>query len=267
MTTEPITDTAPEDLLRRLDSLQGMIAQSDLEQVAVSRLATLGSLVSMYAHEIGNALTPVLNYTRLALEDPDDQAAARRAHESALRSVERCQSISGALLGFAAGGETDSAPLLAGIERSLACLPRDLAKDGIRLELDIPELLHAEISSVALEQVVLNLVLNARAAMGRGGLLRVTAGCSTWNTPAGFVELRVSDSGDGIDPELLPHIFTPFVTAGGGERGGGHGLGLAICRQLVEDAGGTITAQNNADGGATFAVRLPEPDMEFKLAA
>jgi signal transduction histidine kinase len=120
-----------------------------------------------------------------------------------------------------------------------------------------------------LQQVLMNLLLNAQAAMTKcedgpkGGRLTVAA----ITRADGTVGIRVSDSGPGIPKEIAGRIFEPFVTTKKpGSSGGGRGLGLAICRRLVEDAGGTITATSTQGRGTTFLVVLPSPKARHAKA-
>lgn len=132
---------------------------------------------------------------------------------------------------------------------------------GIELELRIDPELRAGIGQTALQQVILNLVLNAIKAMrGGGGRLAVRAWRSeplrltgsTWNNAASQVVVEVSDTGCGIDPSALTQVFDAFVTGQGGT-----GLGLTICKQLIDTAGGRIEASSQVSVGTKFTITLP----------
>jgi len=236
------------------------------EEAQLNRMATLGALACMLAHEMNNLLTPVLNYSKLALDAPANDRLSRRAHENAVASVEACNAMANSLLGFAASDEREDADVAACVARAIECIPRDLAKDGVRVEIDTPHGLAVAMPATSLVQVVLNLVLNARRAIQRGGAggtkqggwIEIRAGRSTWNT-GGAVTLTVRDSGVGMDAETAERVFTPFFSAGGesGEEGSGAGLGLAICRRLVEDAGGVIEVESEPGEGACFTLTIP----------
>jgi len=257
------------DLLRQIDELQQGIDRLDSEDAAVTRLATIGSLACMMAHEMNNLLTPALNYAQMALDAPADARITRKAHESTVASVQACQRMAGSLLGFATatprqGGEAE---VSACVDRALACLPRELLKDGIRVERRVPTPLLVRIDATALDQVLLNLILNARQAMPRGGTLTISAERSTWNTgEPGAVEIRVSDTGEGIAPGQIERIFQPFVSLRSPGDPPGAGLGLAICRQLVEAAGGSITVASERGSGAVFTVTAPEATRAARAA-
>src|SRR5690606_7667855 len=125
---------------------------------------------------------------------------------------------------------------------SIACLARDPRKEGIELIIDVPDVL-VSISEQALQQVLVNLLLNAKTAMARkGGQLRITA-----RIEDAQVHIDVADTGPGIPPQIADRLFEPFVMHGCGEQGGsaqrkGTGLGLSICRDLIRTAGGSIHA-------------------------
>jgi len=236
------------------------------EEAQLSRMATLGALACMLAHEMNNLLTPVLNYSKLALDAPANDRLSRRAHESAVASVEACNAMANSLLGFAASDVREDADVAACVARAIECIPRDLAKDGVRVEIDTPSGLAVAMPATALVQVVLNLVLNARRAIQRGGAggtkrggwVEVRAERSTWN-PGDAVTLSVRDNGVGMDAVTAERVFNPFFSAGGDSDGesGGAGLGLAICRRLVEDAGGTIEVESEPGEGACFTLTIP----------
>ena len=245
------------------------------EEARLSRMATLGALACMLAHEMNNLLTPVLNYSKLALDAPANDRLSRRAHESAVASVEACNTMANSLLGFAASDGLEEADVAACVARSIECIPRDLAKDGVRVEIDTPRGLAVAMPTTALVQVVLNLVLNARRAIQRGGAvgakqggwIEVRAERSTWNT-GGAVMLSVRDSGVGMDAATAERVFNPFFSVGGESDGesGGAGLGLAICRRLVEDAGGAIEVESAPGEGACFTLTVPEAAARGRAA-
>jgi len=236
-----------------------LLEPTEDEEARLSRMATLGALACMLAHEMNNLLTPVLNYAKLALDAPANDQLNQRAHENAIASVNACNAMAGSLLGFAASKDTPNAEIAACIRRAVECLPRSLSKDGIVLAIEAPRDLHVAISNTELVQVLLNFVLNARRAMPQGGQLTIQAERSTWNTDRDAVVITVRDTGSGMDEETAARIFTPFFTSG---EQGGSGLGLTICKRLIEDAGGEIELETAPGAGTTFTVTLPaaEPD-------
>lgn len=256
-----------DGLLRDLDQAEHRLAELQEALQRSHRLVTLGTVASIIAHEFNNLLTPVVSYSQLALQagveaDPElARKALARSEEGARRAAEIAESI----LGFARGGEAAGPCELGGVvEEALRCLARSPHKDGIELVVDVPAGLSVAMAPVALQQVLMNLVLNAKRAMGRaGGRLTIRAAAEGER-----VGLEVMDTGPGIAPAKRDAIFEPFVSggdeaAGDGAAGpddatGGTGLGLAICRTLVEEAGGTIVADEPADDeGARFRLDLP----------
>ena len=235
----------------------------DAETVTdLTRMATLGTLACMLAHEMNNLLTPVLNYARMALDAPADARIGRRAHENAIQSVEACNAMAESILGFARDGEEGPAGVRVCVEQAIHCLPRDLVKDGVDLELEIDSSLTAEMAPTALTQIVLNLVLNAREAMRSGGRLSIIAERSTWNTGQSRVVLRVQDTGCGMERDSLGRIFEPFVSGGAG-----FGLGLAICRRLVDEVDGRIRVSSAVGEGSVFEIDLPAAGADERSQA
>lgn len=279
----PAAPVAPARLAEAVERLQATVAQMERELARTHHLATLGALAGMIAHEFNNILTPVLSYAQLALKHPEDAELGRTALERCALGVERASKVATAILGFAGDerhgvGAADGGPLEAEVgrvlEETLFCLARPLERDRIRLERRIEEGLRVAVAPEALQQVLMNLILNARKAMlPRGGRL-VVAGrraraeeCSTWNAERAWAVVEVADSGKGIPEDLLPRIFDPFVSGGrgmaqndGGPRvsEGGSGLGLVICRRLVEEVGGRIEVVSEVGVGTTFRVWVPE---------
>lgn len=273
---EPVS-TVYRALLEQVDRLRSQIGYLRCELDESDRLCTLGLTTAMVAHEFNNLLTPIAAWAERALLFPDDQSRTRAALQLAVDNTHQASAIATALLALTGdrpggGGDPGTTCLLAPVVQSaLACLGRDLRADGIRVEVDIGQNAEAGISAAALQQVIVNLVLNARHAMlPSGGTLtirsRVQTGstgssprCSTGNTPAaGTVVLEVSDSGCGIEAGDLERIFQPFVrrSHGVGEPEG-TGLGLAICKRLIEAVGGAIEVNSRIGTGTRFLVVLP----------
>ncbi|MEX0744872.1 MAG: HAMP domain-containing sensor histidine kinase [Phycisphaeraceae bacterium] len=244
-------------LLEHFDHLEAQLQQVREGLSQSHRLATLGTIATIIAHEYNNILTPMISYAQLALANPEDAALAQKALEKALGGAERAAHISTSLLGFARDepGQTQ-ASLPQVVKESLACLGREPKRDGITLTLDVPEVTVA-MNPMELQQVLLNLLLNARKAMRRGGSLKIAAKVND-----DHVELHVADTGPGIPALIRDRLFEPFVTHevnGAPEPGDqkGTGLGLCICRDLLTRADGAIDVTSEPGRGATFHLRLP----------
>ena len=249
-----------EQLLGHFASLEQQLAEVREALTHSHRLATLGTIASIIAHEYNNILTPIVSYCQLAQAAPDDIDGLRKAVEKSLAGAEKAAQISSSLLGFAR--EADEAhvthlPTVAA--EAVACMAREPRKDGIELTLDVPDVKLA-VRPVDLQQVLLNLLLNARTALKsqRGGKLTITA-----SVEADLVHIHVRDTGPGIPTSIQDRLFEPFVT----ERQGdikGTGLGLSICRDLVRNAGGSIHFTTAAGQGTTFTLTLPLADELFE---
>lgn len=241
-------------------------APPDQELDRLQRLASLGTITAILAHEVNNVLTPILSHAQFALQDMEDTdrliAAAGRAAAGAKQAA---QIIDGVLR--LAKGEPANEPAHADVQdaarTALSCLARDPSKDGIRVRIDAPDdPVFAAIAPTWLLQAILNIVLNARNAMaGKGGSLTITVECSTWNTGDGGVTIAIADSGPGMSAETLANLFEPFVRGCESETSRpaykGVGLGLAVTRQIVETAGGSIDVASKVGAGTTFTLTLP----------
>jgi signal transduction histidine kinase len=252
-----------EQLLAQFNQLKAQLAQVREGLTHSHRLATLGTIASIIAHEYNNILTPVISYAQLALAKPDDAPLMRKAVERALAGAERAAHISSSLLGFAReADQAHAAPLPATVDAAIACLARDPRKDGIELVVDVPDV-QVSIAPLNLEQVLVNLLLNARQAMKpRGGSITIRG-----RVEADLVKIDVSDTGPGIPPQIHGRLFEPFVTmrnASGGGEPKGTGLGLSICRDLISAVGGSIEVESQPGQGATFHITLPKADDLFE---
>jgi signal transduction histidine kinase len=220
----------------------------------LDRLAALGELVAEIVHEIRNPLVSVKTFLQLLPEraaEPEFQGRFREVAAEELRRIERLLDLVLAHASpDAARREDDGAELAAVCESVLQLVSHRAADLGVGVELDAPgPALRVAVSGDSLRQVVLNLVLNALDATPRGGRVRVSAAAA-----GGAAELRVEDEGPGVPAELRERVFEAFFSSKPDAPGG---LGLAISRRIVEDAGGTIGAGESPGGGGCFQLRLP----------
>jgi len=238
--------------------------KSQLAQL--QHLANIGTVSYMIAHEINNLLTPLRNYAAVALENPDDKAFVEKALQKTVRNCERASKIMESMLAVANGQtqEKKNARLLTLVEEIFTCLCRDFAKDGITVETSIPEDLTVWGVPVQIQQVLMNLILNAREAMlSRGGMLTVKA---TQKSDA--VEIEVSDTGEGIEPADLNNIFESFFTTktnkSSSSEYSGAGLGLAFCKKIIAEHEGLISVESRPAKGSKFKITLPKPQSANK---
>jgi signal transduction histidine kinase len=215
------------------------------------RLAQVGTLTAMVAHEFNNILTPMMNYAQLAQSDP---ALRPKAIRHALDGAARATAICRAILDLAApDGEPRRTVRLADlVEETLTAMARDPGKDGIRLVRKVPPRLRLTTRPVELKQVLLNLILNARSAVMKKPRPQGIAISARRCGPKVFI--RVADTGVGIAPEDFARIFEPFFTT---NNGNGTGLGLAVCRHLVRSMNGRLTVRSQLGKGSCFTVALP----------
>jgi signal transduction histidine kinase len=158
----------------------------------------------------------------------------------------------------AKGGKREVVQLRHVAEDALASMCRDFAKDGITVKFEIADDLKVLADGLQLQQVLFNLFLNAREAMAplHSGRLTVIG-----SREGEFVTARVQNTGPAIPAEILPHIFDPLQTTTPAEKNGKRrcgGLGLALCRDLIQENGGQITVESTAEKGTTFTIRLPQ---------
>ncbi|NLH42289.1 MAG: HAMP domain-containing histidine kinase [Planctomycetes bacterium] len=256
-------------------SLHQRLAEQEQENRALKSqntqlqaLATLGSATCMIAHEINNLLTPLTTYAALAVQNPDDAALAKKVLDKTVRNCKRASRIMQSMLAMANGQDRqqESARVRAMVDEVFTCLCRDFAKDSIVVQTSIPEDLQVDCVPIQMEQVLMNLVLNARDAMlPGGGILKIVAG-----EDGDQVSITVSDTGRGIPPEHLPDIFRPFFTtktqkdrpAGSNS---GSGVGLAFCRRIVDAHQGQIDVASQPGKGSSFTIRLPRKPSHDRL--
>ncbi len=240
-----------ENLERRFVALRDQVRQSQ-------RLASLGTAAAMLAHESNNLMTPVGGYAKYALEH-DDVEMMKKALGMTLRQTATLSAMANRILGLAIdeAQSFESVAVRECAEEAVACLCRDLTKDGIALTLEIDADLKVWAEPKQLVQVLFNLLINARQATGgRSGRITISAR----ETDDDRVAIEVRDTGCGIPPDQLDAVFEPFFTTKKDARANGRpgvGLGLAICRDIIEEHRGRITVASELGKGATFTITLP----------
>ncbi len=260
---EPVVDEhLHATISRHLDQLEANLGELQAQVLELQRMASIGTMSAILAHEFNNLLTPILTYTQYALSREDPQlwrTAAERSNKNAQRLAALCQRILGFTSNTSSGPSAQLVkPLLTDV---IECLGRDVTKDGIQVEIDAPDDLKVVVDAGALQQVLFNLVLNAwQAMLDRPGRLTLSARAIDECRAA----ITIRDTGCGIPPENLPRIFEPFFTTKTGESKSyrrGSGLGLHVCRRLVEEQGGMIEVESAAGSGTTFSLTLPRAPL------
>jgi signal transduction histidine kinase len=234
------------------------IAALQQQLMQMQKLAALGELVSTTTHEFNNVLMTILNYARMGLRHKD-QPTRDKALEKILAATQRATKITSSILAVARNrsGSFEPTSLKQIIEDSLVLLERELTKYRIAVEMHLADVPDCLAMGNQIQQVLLNLLINARQAMPNGGrlLLRLQH-----DPAAEMVDLILRDTGCGIPADKLPHIFEAFFTTKSGpdETGkGGTGLGLASCRQIIEAHHGRIRVESTVGIGTQFTIKLP----------
>ncbi len=262
--------TAQAEILEWTRTLEARVQEKsdELERaykhlVQAERMASLGKLSAVVAHEINNPLAGILTYSKLAsrmankgFERPERLAEAKGYLEIIERESQRCGAIVKNLLTFAR-----QAPLVpqqndlnAIVERCSLLVGHQLTLQSIDLEQDLePTLPPIYCDAAQIQQALLALMMNAVEAMPHGGRLRVA---TSFDETRREGRVEVSDEGSGIPEEIRPHIFEPFFTTK--QEGKGVGLGLAIAFGIVRQHGGNIEVVSTAQEGTTFTMILPE---------
>lgn len=265
------------------DRLQGVIFDVTERRllseqlVQAQKVEAIGQLAGGIAHDFNNLLTAITGYAELLLHRLGDNHRYARELTEILRASERATRVTGKLLAFSRRQQLDPSNLdLNALLIDLDNLLRRLIGERIQLELSLasgPIMVRAE--PTQLEQVVMNLVVNARDAVSAGGLVRIATSprrveASGRGAVAGlgagnYVELSVMDTGSGMDAETRRRLFEPFFTTK--PVGQGTGLGLAMAYGIVQQSGGTILVESEPGQGSTFRILLPLSTVEAEARA
>jgi len=256
--------------LQELKKVQGQL-------VHAQKMEALGRLAGGVAHDFNNQLTVIMGNAEMLFEKSGQDERLREEFEEILNTAQRSAQLTQQLLAFSRRQVSrpvnlEPRPLLGNMERML----RRLIGEDIELVFDLaPDTgwIYADPGQV--EQVMMNLVVNARDAMPHGGKLVIATSNAAFDRatmlrqaeigPGRYVVLEVRDRGTGMAPEAMEHLFEPFFTTK--PAGVGTGLGLAIVYGIVQQSGGVVTVDSETGTGTTFAIYLPRIEPPVAAAA
>lgn len=250
-------------LHRRLAQVENFNSQLKTEMVQIQPLANIGLVSAMIAHEMNNILTPIGLYAELAIDRLEDAELVRKALKKARNNSKRAAKILESMLSMAAGKPQLKAShnLCVLVDEIFDCMARDFSRDSITVKIDIPKDMLVTAEAVCLQQVLMNLILNAHHAMSgsanrsKGGNLTITAKETGEN-----VIVEVTDTGCGIEAENIEKVFEPFYTTktvGAHTGKQGAGLGLAFCKRMIDFHNGTISVRSTPNIETTFTISIP----------
>jgi len=220
------------------------------------RLSSVGRVASSIAHEVNNPLTSILTTSSMLMEDLPEDDPRQRQMKTLLDETLRAREILRRMLDLArpAAVRRELSDLNLVILRSIQLMRNYMEVLNTKAETDLdPRLPRIEANPSQMQQVILNLLLNAVDAMPRGGVVRLE---TRYDSEPGQVEIRCADTGKGMTAEERARIFQAFFTTKGEA---GTGLGLAITREIIEDHQGTIAVESEKGKGSSFRIRLPVP--------
>lgn len=228
----------------------------------VEKMATIGKMAAVVAHEINNPLSGILTYAKLLkkwIQRGEAETSKKNDAEQCLDLIadesRRCGDLVKNLLTFSHTSpmNVQTTDLNTVVDRSVRLVAHQLELNGVELHLDLPSNLPAiQCDPGQIEQVLLALIMNAIDAMPRGGNLWVS---TRMGEGSDELAIEVRDDGSGIPPEILPNIFEPFQTTK--ETGKSVGLGLAVSQNIIEGHRGRVDVHSEVGKGTTFTVTLP----------
>jgi len=230
------------------------------------RMDVLGRLASEIAHDLNNMLYPIIIDAEVLLEDLPEESSAHQILKQVLSAAYRQKDLVNQIFSFSRRGEQERSPIriIPVIQETLALLRSSLPDTiELRQHTDVPYDT-VKVDPLQIRQIVTNLFRNAAEAIGqKPGTIEVALKIvhlepdsdHPYRKAGEYLALSVSDTGAGMPPEMLDHVFDPSFTSGGAGRG--TGLGLAITREMVRDHGGSITVDSAPGKGSRFTVSLP----------
>jgi len=245
-------------MTQQQQSLEDQISFLKQQLAQAQKSAALGELLSTTTHEFNNVLMTVINYAKMGLRHKDEQTRDK-ALDKILSAGQRAAKITNTVLAMARNRSKDFEPtdLVSLIDESLLLLEREMNKYRIAVDKQIDQVPEVIANGNQIQQVLLNLLINARQAMPEGGRMVIAL---TYDENSGSVDLLVRDNGCGIPQQQLRQIFDPYFSTkqGPDESGkGGTGLGLSSCRDIIEAHKGKIRVESTVGKGTAFTIKLP----------
>jgi signal transduction histidine kinase len=232
-----------------------MVDDRTQEIAQAEKLASIGQLSAGIAHEINNPLGIILGYTQLLIRNEAPETEKYSDLKTIEKHVRNCKSIVEDLLNFARRSKPKENVIRVGeaIDDVLNFIQQHAGLDDIEVQKNydqsIPEML---LDEKKIKQVIMNLIMNAKHAVGQKGTLRIA---TSLNSSEGQVAIKIADTGHGIEKKNLAQIFDPFFTTK--PTGEGTGLGLSVSYGIVRNHGGDILVDSEVGRGSTFTVVLP----------
>ena len=248
----------PQDSrLPAVHALEQQVAALTEQLAHAQKMAALGELTSTTTHEFNNVLMTILNYAKLGLRHKDE-ATRDKALDKIFNAATRAAKITSTVLAVARNrsGAFEATELKQLITDTLVLLEREMTKYRIAVELQLADVPEVRAIGNQIQQVLINLLINARQAMTSGGRVLI----KLEHDAEGYVALTVRDTGSGIPADKLPRIFEPFYSTKSGpdESGrGGTGLGLSACKQIVDAHHGRIAVKSTVGKGTAITIKLP----------
>jgi len=254
------------NMMQDMGEANRVLKETQDQLIQQEKMSSIGTLAAGVAHEFNNILAGMMGFASLAQADP---ARSARLAEIILREGDHAAKVIRSLLSFSKHGEQSLAPvdLKLVVEDVLSLTHREFDKNDIAVETEyapVP-LLMVDVSQI--EQVLLNMFINACHALEGGGKLKVSL-----KTVDKEILIAIEDTGCGVPPEHLPKIFDPFFSTKGvwgKDKQAGVGLGLSVSRNIIAAHHGRIEVQSTVGKGTTFTIHLPVPEktVEEKLRA
>lgn len=260
--TRPEASANPAITRQQFEELEARhaaeIAALQREIFEARKQAGLGELLGTTTHEFNNALTTILNYAKMGLRHRD-QPTRDKALERILSAGQRAAKITASVLSMSRGRANRFEPtdLTLLVEDVLVLLEREMMKYRVQVEREFSAVPRVTANPAQIQQVLLNLMVNARQAMPHGGRLILRL---SHDPSQGFVDLMVRDTGCGMTPDVMRRMFEPHFSTktGPDETGkGGSGLGLAACKDIIEAHRGRIRVESAPGKGTAITLRLP----------
>jgi signal transduction histidine kinase len=248
-----------QEQIGRLIIIDDVTDRAELEQrlVQADKLTSIGLLAAGVAHEVNTPLAVISTYAQMLAKQVAEDSQKSLILEKIAKQTFRASEIVNSLLNFSRTSTTSFGAVNVNkvVQETLSLLEHQLTKSGIQIQTDMdPNLPAVQGNAGKLQQVFLNLILNARDAMTAGSTAGGTIELRSWAEGSG-ARIEVSDTGHGIAPENLHRIYDPFFTTKAARKG--TGLGLSVTYGIIQEHGGSIEVFNRRGGGATFRVELP----------